>query len=130
MNKYPGIPEMLEQFMEEQCREECWVTVQELRDRFALTRYQCNTVSGFLRRLEFGTFGQFPYIVVRIEQTRNTQISDPPKSRYLVKHKPVHGTEEHAGQASRAGGDFSGMADQHYKVPYGGRRKAGCDESG
>ena len=68
MRKYPGIPELLEQFMQEQGADERWVTVQELRDRFGLTRYQCNTVSGFLRRLEFGSFGQFPYIVTRIER--------------------------------------------------------------
>ena len=46
--------------MEEQGAGERWVTVQELRDHFGLTRYQCNTVSGFLRRLEFATFGQVP----------------------------------------------------------------------
>ena len=49
MRKYPGIPELLEQYMQEQGADERWVTVQELRDRFGLTRYQCNTVSGFLR---------------------------------------------------------------------------------
>ena len=66
MNKYPGIPELLEAYMQEQGSAERWVTVQELRDRFCLTRYQCNTVSGFLRRLEFGPFGQFPFIVAKI----------------------------------------------------------------
>jgi hypothetical protein len=68
MRKYPGIPELLEQFMLEQEVDERWITVQELRSRFGLTRYQCNTVSGFLRRLHTGTFGQYSYIVLRILQ--------------------------------------------------------------
>jgi hypothetical protein len=87
MRKYAGIPELLEQFMQEQGTDERWITVQELRDRFGLTRYQCNTVSGFLRRLEFKSFGRFPYIVARIEHVGNTSLSDPPKCRYLVKRK-------------------------------------------
>jgi hypothetical protein len=94
MNKYNGMPELLEQFMEEQGAHERWVTVQELRDRFSLTRYQCNTVSGFLRRLEFGSFGRFPYIVARIEHTSVVCTSDPPKCRYLVKHKTPYITSQ------------------------------------
>jgi hypothetical protein len=97
MRKYNGMPELLEQFMEEQEADEWWVTVQELRDRFGLTRYQCNTVSGFLRRLEFGTFGRFPYIVLRIEQTGGENPSDPPKCRYLVKRKDKTGATQAAG---------------------------------
>jgi len=73
--------------MQEQDTDERWVTVQELRDRFGLTRYQGNTVSGFLRRLEFGPFGQFSYIVTRIVQTEGSHRSNPPKRRYLVKRK-------------------------------------------
>lgn len=73
--------------MLEQGAGEHWVTVHELRDRFGLTRYQCNTVSRFLQRLEFATFGRFPYIVARIEHSGGVTPSDPPKSRYLVKRK-------------------------------------------
>ena len=89
MRKYSGIPELLEKFMQEQGAVERWVTVQEHRDRFGLTRYQCNTVSGFLRRLEFGSFAQFPYIVLKIERIEQNCPSDPPKCRYLVKRKTV-----------------------------------------
>lgn len=84
MRKYNGIPELLEQFMQAQGSCERWVTVQELRDRFGLTRYQCNTVSGFLRRLHAGTFGQCPYIVLRIEHAQGYKPNDPPRYRYLV----------------------------------------------
>ena len=93
MRKYPGIPELLEQFMEEQGADERWVTVKELRDRFHLTRYQCNTVSGFLRRLEFTSFCRFPYIVARIERTGKTNPSDPPMCRYLVRRIDMPGID-------------------------------------
>jgi len=89
LRRYDGIPELLDRFMEEQGTRERWVTVQELRDCFGLTRYQCNTVSGFLRRLEFGPFGRFPYRVLRIEQVAACHPSDPPKCRYLVKRKAM-----------------------------------------
>lgn len=112
MKKYPGIPELLEQYMLEQGADEQWVTVQVLRDRFGLTRYQCNTVSGFLRRLEFATFGRFPYIVARIEHTGGVHPSDPPKSRYLVKRKDTAtgaapGLMHHTGISGRCKADSS-----------------------
>jgi hypothetical protein len=87
MKKYSGMPELLEQYMEEQGVRERWVTVQELRDRFGLSRYQCNTVSGFLRRLEYSTFGKCPYIVMRIEHQEESSPSRPAVSRYLVQRK-------------------------------------------
>ena len=87
MRKYHGIPELLDQFMGEQCADELWVTVQELRDHFGLTRYQGNTVSGFLRRLHTGTFRQFPYVVLRIDQVAGHRPTDPPQYRYLVQRR-------------------------------------------
>jgi hypothetical protein len=85
MRKYPGIPELLEAYMEENAADERWITVHELRDRFHLTRYESNTVSAFLRRLEFGPFSQFPFIVAKIERTDGKNPSDPKKCRYLLK---------------------------------------------
>ena len=87
MNKYTDIPELLEQFMEELDADERWITVQELRDRFCLSRYQCNTISGFLRRLEYGTFGRFPFVVLRIDRGKCEKNLDSPKLRYLVKRR-------------------------------------------
>lgn len=87
MRKYNGIPELLEQYMQEQDPGERWVMVQELRDRFGLTRYQCNTVSGFLRRLHAGTFGRCPFIVLRIDLMERRIPSDPLICRYLVKRR-------------------------------------------
>jgi len=85
MRRYPRIPELLEQYMEENSVDERWITVQELRDQFGLTRYQCNTVSAFLRRLRFGPFGQFPFIVAKIERPDGKNPSHPKKCRYLLK---------------------------------------------
>jgi len=107
MRKYPGIPELLETYMEENATEERWITAHELRDRFGLTRYQSNTVSAFLRRLNFGPFGRFPFIVEKIERHEGENPSDPKKCRYLLKLRgyhvvqrkqtrqpePVHGTQ-------------------------------------
>ena len=84
MRKYDGIQELLEQFMQAQGSDERWVTGQELRDCFGLSRYQCNTVSGLLRRLHAGTFGKCPYVVLRIEQAQGYKPNDPPRYRYLV----------------------------------------------
>jgi hypothetical protein len=92
MNRYEGIPEMLELFMEECGMPERWVTVHELRDRFRLTRYQCTTVSGFLRRLEFGRFGRFPYIVTRIE--RPYPFAGSRVCRYLVVRQGIVSRED------------------------------------
>ena len=89
MKKYSGIPELLEQFMGENGADERWITVRELCDRFGLTRYEYNTVSGFLRRLESGPFREFPFIVIRIEPVERSHPSDPPKRRYLVKRRSL-----------------------------------------
>ena len=85
MKKYQGIPELLEAYMEENAADERWITAHELRDRFGLTRYQSNTVSAFLRRLEVGPFRQYPFIVAKIAQQEGEKPSDPKKCRYLLK---------------------------------------------
>ena len=89
LRKYSGIPELLEQYMLENGADEQWITVRELCDRFGLMRYEYNTVSGFLRRLESGSFREFPYIVLRIERIERSSLSDPPKRRYLVRRRAV-----------------------------------------
>jgi hypothetical protein len=69
MNIYPNIPELLEQYMEENGACERWIIINELHDRFNQTRYRRNTVSGFLRTLEFGSFGQFQFTVISIDRS-------------------------------------------------------------
>jgi hypothetical protein len=87
MGRYSGIPELLEQFMDEQETDEWWITVHELRDRFNLTRYQCNTVSGFLRRLGNRPFKGSSFTVIKIERITYEHRSYPKICRYLVKRK-------------------------------------------
>lgn len=78
---------MLETYMLETGAAEQWITVHELRSRFGLTRYQCNTVSAFLRRLNFGPFGCFPFIVTRMVRENGEKPSDPKKLRYLLRRR-------------------------------------------
>jgi hypothetical protein len=85
MRKYPGIPELIEQYMQQNEVDEQWITVHEFRDHFGLTRYQSNTVSAFLRRLHAGPFSRFPFIVAKIAQEAGENPSDPKKYRYLLK---------------------------------------------
>ena len=85
MKKYQGIPELLEEYIEENAADERWITAHELRDRVNLTHYQNNTVSAFLRRLEVGPFRQYPFIVAKIAQEVGETPSDPKKYRYLLK---------------------------------------------
>ena len=130
MKKYSGIPELLEQYMGENGTDERWVTVHELRERFGLTRYQYNTISGFLRRLEFGTFGQCPYIVIRIEKVHRISPSEPPKCRYLVKRKAGTPSILHEKHPVQASVDFSGMSDLRHPAPVSGPRRARSGGSG
>jgi hypothetical protein len=81
------MPELLEQYMAEKGDGECWITVQELRERFNLSRYQCNTISGFLRRLARGPFGRYPFVVLKIERDTGKNPSDPKRCRYLIGRK-------------------------------------------
>lgn len=85
MRRYSDIPEMLEAYMGEKESDGRWITVHELRDHFGLTRYQSNTVSAFLRRLRFGPFGRFPFIVAKIERPEGKNPSDPKRARYYLK---------------------------------------------
>jgi hypothetical protein len=84
MRKYHGIPELLEAYMQESTADKRWVTVQEIRDRFGLTRYQSVTVSAFLRRLKQGPFVRFPYIVLKIEPIPAIPSENIRGDRYLV----------------------------------------------
>ena len=102
MRKYSGIPELLEAYMQENGADERWVTVQELRDRFGLSRYQSVTVSAFLRRLEQGPFVRFPYIVLKIEHMPAALSKTMRSDRYLVTRREsgnIHpGALRHSGE--------------------------------
>ena len=107
MKKYQGIPELLETYMEENATDERWITAHELRDRFGLTRYQSNTVSAFLRRLEVGPFRQYPFIVAKIERAEGEKPSDPKKYRYLLKLREFNQTKANTPAKDNNQGAFS-----------------------
>jgi hypothetical protein len=92
MVKYKGIPELLEKFMQESGESQRWVTVREIRDRYALSPYCASTISGFLRRIERGPFFTFPYVVVRVEHSRRPPPDGRRQIRYLVKRREVFQT--------------------------------------
>ncbi len=84
MTKYVAVPELVAAFMEESGEPERWVTVRDLRERYSLSRYQAGTITGFLHRLEFSSYGQFPYIVKKVELLEREGRSSPLRYRYLV----------------------------------------------
>jgi hypothetical protein len=88
MAKYARIPDLVAGFMEESGGPEQWVTVRDIRERYGLTRYQAGTIAGFLHRLEFSPYGQFPYIVKKIEMLEREGRSAPLRYRYLLSLRP------------------------------------------
>ena len=99
MAKYAAVPDLVAAFMEESGEPERWVTVRNLRERFGLSRYQSGTIAGFLHRLEFSSYGQFPYIVKKIEMLERETRSSPLRYRYLVARRTGRpmGTTPHPG---------------------------------
>jgi hypothetical protein len=89
MIKYMGIPELLEEYMQESGESQRWVTVREIRDRYALSSNRASTISGFLRRIERGPFFTFPYVVVRIKRSRRPPPDGRRQIRYLIKKREV-----------------------------------------
>ena len=47
MIKYVGIPELLEKYMQESGELQRWITVREIRNRYALSPDRASTISGF-----------------------------------------------------------------------------------
>jgi hypothetical protein len=92
MVKYVGIPELLEKYMQESGESQRWVTVREIRDRYAVSPNRASAISGFLRRIERGPFFTFPYVVVRVEHSRRPLPDGRRQIRYLVKKREVYPT--------------------------------------
>ncbi|WP_292368250.1 hypothetical protein [Methanoregula sp. UBA64] len=84
MAKYAAVPDLVARFMEESGEPEQWVTVREIRERYGLPRYQSGTIAGFLHRLEFSSYGEFPYIVKKVEMLEREGRSSPLRYRYLL----------------------------------------------
>ncbi len=89
MRKYPAIPELVEQFIQEEGADERGYRAGTPRT-IQTDAVQGNTVSGFLRRLESGPCGKFPFIGASIIRKEGENPSDPKKCRYLLKLRITH----------------------------------------
>lgn len=87
MKRSEDIPELVEQFLDEKDGTPCWITVQEIRGRFALDRNQARIIAGFLQRLAYRPGLEFPFIVNRIERVRGQYPSETTALRYLVRRR-------------------------------------------
>lgn len=90
MARNGNVPELLERFMEESGKTQCWITVNEIRTYFNLDEPASPAISGFLQRLHSAPFFSFPYRVERIEKTiMNARPHPRVIKRYLVVRRPA-----------------------------------------
>lgn len=88
MARYRDVPHILERFMEESGKMQCWVTVNELRTYFDLDEFSSPAISGFLQRIYCGPFFCFPYRVERIEKITLPKPHPRIVKKYLVTRRP------------------------------------------
>ncbi len=87
IDRFNELPDLLEQYMEENAADERWVTVQEFRDHFNLTGKNGLIIAAFLRRLMYKPLFEFPFIVHRVERIKAQYPSQITPNRYLVKRR-------------------------------------------
>ena len=87
MGSQPETIDLLEQFMEIYGKPEKWITVEEIRNFFRMSRYSSPAIAGILRRLyKNPTFG-CTYRVARIEVHKETGAPYRIFRRYLIQRK-------------------------------------------
>jgi hypothetical protein len=89
MSRYPDIPDLLEQYMEDSGRSEQWITVQDFRMHFQLAESYGPAISGFLGKIHHGPFVSCRYKVIRMEKFRDTIPPYRIIKKYLVRERPV-----------------------------------------
>ena len=104
MPPHPEIPELLERYMEDSCRSEQWITVQEIRTYFHMAESDGPAISGFLRKIHHGAFFSCRYKVALIEKFQDTVPPYRIIRKYLVQERPV----QRKRQASPVPGNYSG----------------------
>ena len=87
IDRFNELPDLLEQYMEENGSDERWVTVQEFRDRFNLTWENGHIIAAFLCGLMYKPIFKFPFIVYRVERIKTQYRSQIAPNRYLVKRR-------------------------------------------
>lgn len=99
MTRYPEVPELLEQYMEESGRTARWITVREIRAHFNLDDSAGPALSGFLQKIFQGPFFSCRYKVTRIEKFEDTVPPYRIICKYFVEERPYHHrTREPVGQ--------------------------------
>jgi hypothetical protein len=88
MARYPEIPELLEQYMEESGSTACWVTVREIRAYFNLDEAAGPALSGFLHKIFQGPFFACRYKVTRIDKFEDTVPPYRIICKYYIMERP------------------------------------------
>ena len=106
MTRYPEVPELVEQYMEESASTRCWVTVRDIRAHFNLEESAGQALSGFLHKISHGPFFSCRYKVTRIEKFEDTVPPYRIICRYFVEERPSQrrkreSEEDQSGQTSR-----------------------------
>ena len=87
IDRFNELPDLLEQYMEENGSDERWVTVQEFR-RFNLTGENRHIIAAFLCGLMYKQiFLNFPSLFHRVERIKSLYRSQITPNRYLVKRR-------------------------------------------
>jgi hypothetical protein len=88
MTRRQEVPGLLEQYMETQEADECWVTVREIRAHFNLEDATGPAIAGFLQKISQGPFFTFRYKVSRIEKFQDTVPPYRIICKYFVQERP------------------------------------------
>lgn len=87
IDPFDELPGLLEQYMEETGGDQRWVTVQEFRDRFHLSRERSHIIAAFFSRLMYQPLREFPFVVRRVERIKARTRSQITPNQYLVKRR-------------------------------------------
>ena len=88
MTRYPEVPDLIEQYMDDTGAPSRWITVRDIRTRFSLDETAGPAVAGFLQRLSSGPVATCPYRVSRIEKYVDNVPPYRIICRYLVEKRP------------------------------------------
>ncbi len=89
LSRCTDIPELLARYMEESGRSALWITVRDIREYFQLPETDGPAISGFLKRINHGSFFSCRYKVARIEKLRDTVPPHRLIRKYLVQERPA-----------------------------------------
>ena len=89
MKRTPAAPDLIEQYMQDNRTEQCWVTVRDIRTHFNLDESAGPALSGFLQKIHQGPFFSCRYKVSRIEKFEDTVPPYRIIRRYYLEVRPA-----------------------------------------